>query len=280
MTKAKLGTGVSFKMQHLADIQKDEFRMDWFELLTEEFLVPSKRVSFALEVLKERCPLVLHGVGLSIGSPLPLDFDYLSKVKRLADELDPPWVSDHLSWGQVPGAHFHELLPLPLKKEVADYVVERAKIVQDYLERPFALENVTSYLRAEDEEMEEWEFCSYVVEKSKTHMLLDVNNIYVTARNHRFNPRDYFKRLPWDRIVEIHLAGHLESDGWFLDSHNRPLISEVWDLYKEAWGLAGQPATLVEYDGISQSYSDICVEVAKARELQEEVLHANAALTI
>ncbi len=278
MKRPKLGTGVTFKMSHLPEIQKGALLVDWFELLADHHLVPSKRLSSALEVIKGTYPLVLHCTGLAIGSSTPLNFDYLARVKRLADELDSPWISDHISWGQVPGAHFHDLLPLPHTKEVAEYVAERAKIVQDYLERPFALENVSVYVEAEESQMSEWEFCSYIVEKSQTFMLLDVNNIYVSAHNTGFDYRDYLKDLPWNQIIEIHLAGHTEkttdTGKWIVDSHNRPVRKEVWELYKEAWTRAGQPSTLVEHNGIDQTFPDICEEVRKAKELQEESNYA------
>jgi uncharacterized protein (UPF0276 family) len=178
-----LGIGVSFRVKHLPDIQGTSVPIDWFELITDQFLVETKKNSLALEYLVGRYPIILHGVGLAIGSPMPLDFDYLGKVKELAKRVKAPFVSEHLSWGKVPGANFHELLPLPFTWEVADYVIERAKIVQDYLELPFALENISSYMEAEGKEMSEWDFYSYIVEKSETYMLLDVNNIYVNSKN-------------------------------------------------------------------------------------------------
>lgn len=272
--RPKLGTGISFKMHHLASIQSDQFPIDWLELLTETFLVPTKKISSVLEQLKRRFPLVLHGVGLGIGSAEPLDFDYLSKVKRLANEIDAPWISDHISWGQAPGAHLHELLPLPYTREVADYVIERARVVQDFLERPFALENISSYALVKKGEMKEWEFCSYVIEASQTHMILDVNNIYVVARNLGYDAQEYMNGLPWDRILEIHLAGHSDMGEWIFDTHDCAITKEVWELYRQAWARSGHPATLIEYDGLSQSFDEIAKEVAKAREIQQEALHA------
>ncbi len=246
MSLPKLGIGVAFRMQHFEEIQKSPGLIEWFELFTEHFLEPSQWSTIALDFLSEQYPLVLHGVSLGIGNSTPLDFDYLRKVKALAKRVRAPWISDHLCWGQIPGAHFHDLLPLPFRKDVADYVVERARIVQDYLEIPFALENLSSCVQAEDREMDEWEFYSYVVRQANVYMMLDVNNVYVSSRNIGFDVDQYLASLPYDRIVQVHLAGHSETGEWVMDTHDRPVRDEVWNIYKKVWRLADQPATLLE----------------------------------
>lgn len=264
-------------MEHFAEIQEKEVPIEWFELITDQFLLPAKKSDQMLEYLIGRFPLVLHGVGLGIGSSTPLDFDYLRRVKALARQVGAPWVSDHLCWGQIPGANFHDLLPLPFKKEVADFVIEKAKIVQDFLEVPFALENVSSFYQTDDAEMEEWEFYSYVVEHSNTWMMLDVNNIYVTSRNVGFDPRQYLDALPYERVIQMHLAGHTDNGRWVIDSHDQIVREEVWELYREAWLRANEPATLLEWDENLISFEATCQEALKAKFYQEEVIRAHAA---
>ncbi len=276
MPLPKLDIGVGFRMQHFNEIRKSPVKIGWFELITEHFLIPAKRSSYVLDFLKEKYPLVLHGVSLAIGSSTPIDFAYLELVKKLVREINSPWVSDHLCWGQIPGKHFHDLLPLPFRKDVADYVAERARIVQDYLEVPFALENVSSYVEDEDKEMEEWDFYSYIVEKADIHMMLDVNNIYVSSHNLGFNIDNYLADLPYERILQIHLAGHTEEDGWLIDSHDQPVRNEVWELYERVWLKANQPATLLEWDDHFLSFERTCEEALKAKQFQERIVHASA----
>ncbi len=269
-----LGIGISFRIDHFTEIQKGNVPIDWFELITEDFLSPTKKSSLVLEFLKGKYPLVLHGLSLGIGNSTPLNFEYLKQVKALSREINAPWVSDHLSWGQTPGARFHELLPLPFKKEIADFVVKRARIVQDFLEVPFALENVSSYFQSNNGDMTEWDFYSYVVENSDISMMLDVNNIYVNSNNFDFDPDDYLASLPYERILQIHLAGHLEENGWIFDTHSRPVRKEVWDLYEKVWHRANHPATLLEWDEDCPSFEEACREVLKAKEFQRTVNEA------
>ena len=188
-TIPNLGIGIGLRIPHYEDIFKNKPAIDWFEIISENFMVESGKPLDNLYRILDMYPVVQHGVSLAIGSPDPLDFDYLKKLKALTKITKTPWVSDHLCWGRLPGANFHDLLPLPHTKEVVDYVAERAKIVQDYLELPFALENLSSYVGYKKDEMPEWEFYSAVVEKADIYMMLDVNNIYVSSRNHGFDPK-------------------------------------------------------------------------------------------
>ena len=275
----KLGIGVGFRIDHYPEIKESDTPIEWFELITEQFISPSKKNRQILEFLKGRYPLALHGVDLAIGSSTPLDFNYLKKVKELAKETRSPWVSDHLSWGRMPGANFHDLLPLPFRKDVADFVIEKAKIVQDFLEVPFALENVSSFIQAEDQEMEEWEFYSYVVEKAGIYMMLDVNNVYVTSRNVGFDPEVYLDSLPFEKILQIHLAGHTDLGRWVIDSHDRKVRDEVWEFYRKIWLKADQPATLLEWDTNLLSFDETCKEALKAKQFQQKGADAYAALS-
>jgi len=208
-------------------------------------------------------------VSLAIGSPDPLDFDYLKKLKTLSRLTKTPWISDHLCWGRLAGAHFHDLLPLPYTKEVINYVSERARIVQDYLEVPFALENLSSYVAYKADEMQEWEFYSAIVEKADIYMMLDVNNIYVSSRNHGFAPMDYVNNIPLERVLQIHLAGHRDHGDYIIDTHDDYVCDEVWSLYAEVYPRTGGVSTLLEWDDNFMSFQETWDEAKKAKEFQK-----------
>ena len=214
---------------------------------------------------------VQHGVSLAIGSPDPLDFDYLKRLKALARKTKTPWISDHLCWGRLEGAHYHDLLPLPYTQEVIDYVSERARIVQDYLELPFALENLSSYVAYSQDQMPEWEFYSAVVEKANIYMMLDVNNIYVSSRNHGFQPMHYVDNIPLDRVLQIHLAGHKDCGDYILDTHDNYVCDEVWKLYGEVYPRTKGVSTLLEWDDNLVSFQETWEEALKAKAFQKSL---------
>lgn len=263
-----LGIGIGLRVPHYEDIFRLQPNIDWFEIISENFMVDGGKPLENLEKILERYPVVQHGVSLAIGSPAPLDFDYLKKLKALTRKTKTPWLSDHLCWGHLPGAHFHDLLPLPYTKEVIDYVSERARIVQDYLEIPFALENLSSYVAFNKDAMPEWEFYSQVVEKADIYMMLDVNNIYVSSRNHGFDPREYYQNIPMQRVIQIHLAGHSDFGDYVLDTHDHPVRSEVWQLYGEIYPLTGGVSTLLEWDENLVSFEETWAEALKAKDFQ------------
>lgn len=273
-----LGIGIGLRVPHYEDIFNLQPAIDWFEIISENFMIDAGLPIENLEKILERYPVVQHGVSLAIGSPTPLDFDYLKQLKALTRKTKTPWVSDHLCWGQVPGANFHDLLPLPYTKEVIDYVAERARIVQDYLELPFALENLSSYVAFNQDEMTEWQFYSEVVEKADIYMMLDVNNIYVSSRNHGFNPRDYYQNIPLHRVIQIHLAGHTDYGDYIVDTHDHPVCDEVWKLYGEIYPQTNGVSTLLEWDENFLSFEDTWKEALKAKAFQKELhdLHAMA----
>jgi len=211
------------------------------------FMIEGGKPLENLHRILEHYPVVQHGVSLCIGSSDPLDFDYLKKLKALTKITKTPWVSDHLSWGRLEGAHYHDLLPLPYTQEVIDHVAERARIVQDYLELPFALENLSSYAAFKDDQMPEWEFYSAVVEKADIHMMLDVNNIYVSSVNHGFDPKDYYLNIPMERVLQIHLAGHRNMGDYIIDTHDDYVCDEVWKIYADVYPLTGGVSTLLEF---------------------------------
>ena len=246
--------------------------MDWFEVISENFMVPGGRPLANLERLRDGYRVVPHGVSLAIGSVEPLDTDHLARLRALVDRLDPPWVSDHLCWGRAPGMHVHDLLPLPYTAEAVDLVVERVKRVQGTLERPFALENVSSYMTYRASTMSEADFVTEVVERADCGLLLDCNNVYVSSRNHGFDPEQYIDALPADRVVQMHLAGHTDKGTHVLDTHAEPVCDEVWALYRRAVDRCGRVATLIEWDDAIPSWERLAAEADRARLLRAEVL--------
>jgi len=268
-----LGIGIGLRPIHLREIFASWPPIDWFEIISENFMkggMPLRN----LERILERYPVVMHGVNLAIGSAAPLDWDYLKKLKILAQKTKTPWLSDHLSWGRLPGAHFHDLLPLPRRKEVVDFVAERARIIQDFLEIPFALENISSYANSADDEMPEWEFYSAVLEKADISMMLDVNNIYVSSRNEGFDPKEYYSRLPLERLIQIHIAGHSDAKRYLLDTHDDRVCNEVWEIYREVVQKTNGVSTLLEWDDRFIPLEDTWKEALKAKAYQKQLLHA------
>jgi uncharacterized protein (UPF0276 family) len=266
-----LGIGIGLRPVHFRDIFALWPPVDWFEIISENFMAGGMPVR-NLEKILERYPVVMHGVTLGIGSAAPLDWEYLKKLKALAIKTKTPWLSDHLCWGQLPGMRFHDLLPLPRKKEVVNYVADRARIVQDFLEIPFALENLSSYANFTDDEMTEWEFYAEVVEKGDISMMLDVNNIYVSSRNEGFDAKQYYSNLPLDRVIQIHLAGHTDHGRYLIDTHDHPVCDEVWEIYRQVYQkIQGGVSTLLEWDDQFISFEDTWKEALKAKEFQEGV---------
>lgn len=269
--KPYLGIGIGLRPEHYEEIFSKHPSVDWFEIISENFMDKGGQPLANLEKILERYPVVQHGVSLGIGSPDPLNFDYLKKLKSLSRKTKTPWLSDHLCWGQVKGSHYHDLLPLPFTKATIDYVSERARIVQDFLEIPFALENVSSYVTFTLDEMTEWEFYSAVVEKADIRMMLDVNNIYVSARNHSFDAKEYYSHLPLERVIQIHLAGHTDFGSYCLDTHNQKVKEEVWRLYGEILSIIGPTSTLLEWDADFVSFDETWKEALKAREFCDAI---------
>jgi uncharacterized protein (UPF0276 family) len=266
-----LGIGIGLRPCHYEDIFRDQPDIDWFEIISENFMVDGGKPLENLKKILDRYPVVQHGVTLAIGSPDPLDFAYLKRLKELTRLTKTPWLSDHLCWGRLPGAHYHDLLPLPYTKEVINYVAERARIVQDYLEIPFALENLSSYVAYNSDQMPEWEFYSAVVEKADIYMMLDVNNIYVSSRNHGFEPKKYYENIPLERVVQIHLAGHSDYNDYVLDTHDDYVRNEVWDIYAEVWPRTNGVSTLLEWDDNFISFQQTWEEALKAKKFQKDI---------
>jgi uncharacterized protein (UPF0276 family) len=270
-----LGVGVGFRVPHYATVLTEKPEMDWFEVISENFLVPGGKPLENLAALAAHYRVVPHGVSMSIGGSAPLSASYLTRLSALLDRLSPPWFSDHLCWGGTASLNAHELLPLPMNASVVSHVVERVKRVQDVIGVPFALENVSSYMTFRASTMQEFEFVCEVAEKSDSGILFDVNNIYVSYRNHGTDPDAYVKAMPADRVVQIHVAGHTEKEKYVLDTHAGHVRDEVWDIYRHAISRLGAVSTLVEWDDDIPTWDVLAAEAAKARRIRAEVLSSD-----
>ena len=266
----RLGYGVGLRARHFERIlslldQEKGPGVDWFEIVSENFLDNQGRPRHVLDRIAERTPVVMHGVSLSIGGADPLDFAYLARLKRLADEIGAVWVSDHLCWTGVHGRTTHDLLPMPLTEETLAHVVGRIRTVQDVLERPLVLENPSSYLQFKQDTLTEWDFLARTAESADCGLLLDVNNVFVSAFNHGYDAETYIRALPAERIVQFHLAGHSHQGTHIIDTHDRPVIEPVWRLYERAAERAPHAATLIEWDAALPSYETLVAEADHAR---------------
>ncbi len=269
---AFLGHGVGLRRDHFERVLSGPTRVDWFEAISENFMVEGGRPLDVLTRVRERYPVVLHGVSLSIGSTDRLDESYLADLDALAKRFEPSWVSDHLCWTGVGGRNAHDLLPLPYTEQALDHVVRRVLRVQERLGRPIALENVSSYVAYRHSAMPEWEFLAEVARRSGCGILLDINNIYVSARNHGFDPRDYLQGIPPGKVWQFHLAGHSNKGAYLLDTHDHSIIDEVWALYREAVRRFGPVSSLIEWDDRIPAFERLEEESRRARAIHEETL--------
>jgi uncharacterized protein len=265
LTRPSLGFGLGLRVDHYEAILGDRPPVDWFEVLTENYLVPGGKPLNYLMRIRERYPVVMHGVSLSIGSTAPLDREYLRQVKALAARLEPEWVSDHLCWTGIAGRNTHDLLPLPYTREAVDHVAARVRMVQDVLGRRILLENVSSYVSFRDAPLTEWEFLAEIAERADCLILLDVNNIYVSSVNHQFDPLEYLNAIPPARVQQIHLAGHEDHGDYLVDTHDHPVRDEVWELYASALRRLGPVSTMIERDDHIPPLAELCAELGQAR---------------
>ena len=267
-----LGHGVGLRREHFDRVLDAPTHVDWLEIISENYMVRGGRPLFVLERVRRDYPIVMHGVSLSIGSGDPLDLDYLGELRSLAARFEPAWVSDHLCWTGAGGHNAHDLLPLPYTEEALAHVVERVRAVQDALGRRIALENVSTYLTFTGSTLSEWDFLAEVALQTDCGILLDVNNIYVNAQNHGFDPEKYISALPAERIWQIHLAGHTDRGSHLLDTHSRAVCDAVWDLYRFATKHVGPVASLVEWDEDIPEWETLETESLRAREIQQSVI--------
>jgi len=266
-----LGFGLGLRPQHYQEILSGNPAIDWFEVISENYMIPGGQPLRILEQIRERYPLVMHGVSLSIASTVPLDTEYLTALKRLADRVEPKWISDHLCWTGVHGVNLHDLLPVPYTQEALDHVVDRVSQVQDFLGRRLTLENVSSYVTFGQSEMTEWEFVTEVANRADCWLLFDVNNVYVSAFNHGFSTDEFLHGVPQDRIVQFHVAGHSHEEGHIVDTHDHPVCGEVWDFYREAVTHFGPVSTMIERDDNIPPLAEVVAELDIARQIAREV---------
>lgn len=276
LTRPSLGFGLGLRVDHYEAVLADRPPVDWFEVLTENYLVPGGKPLDYLMRIRERYPLAMHGVSLSIGSTAPLDREYLRQVKALARRVEPEWVSDHLCWTGVAGRNTHDLLPLPYTREAVDHVVARVRTVQDVLERRILLENVSSYVSFRDAPLTEWQFLAEIAERADCLILLDVNNIYVSSVNHEFDPLEYLNAIPPARVQQIHLAGHEDHGDYLVDTHDHPVRGAVWELYASAVRRCGAVSTMIERDDRIPPLAELTAELEEARTVARRALAQGA----
>ena len=272
ITYPALGFGLGLRVPHYDAILATRPAVDWFEVLTENYLVPGGRPLHYLQRIREHYPLAMHGVSLSIGSSAPLNRDYLRELKSLAQRIEPAWISDHLCWTGVAGRNTHDLLPLPYTEEALAMVVERVSTVQDFLGRRILLENVSSYVEFRDSDLTEWQFLAEIAVRADCLILLDVNNIYVSAVNHEFDPLEYLNAIPAGRVQQIHLAGHEDHGAYLIDTHDHPVPDPVWELYGAAVRRLGRVSTMIERDDHIPPLEELCAELERARALCSSAL--------
>jgi len=271
-----LGFGLGLRPAHYEGVLNGTPAIDWFEAITENYLVPGGKPIDNLARVRERWPLVLHGVSLSIGSTAPLDFDYLRAVRDLARRFEPRWISDHLCWTGTDGLNLHDLLPLPYTDEAIRHVARRVSEVQDFLGQRILLENVSSYVNFATSQLTEWEFVTHVCGESDCLLLLDVNNVYVSSINHGFDPISYLDGVPIERVRQFHLAGHHDHGTHIIDTHDAPIVDPVWQLYEHALHRFGPVATLIERDDNIPPLADLLAELDQARRIAANTLDAAA----
>ncbi|HZW88404.1 MAG TPA: DUF692 domain-containing protein [Myxococcaceae bacterium] len=267
-----LGHGIGLRAKHFPDLLEQGRRADWFEVISENFLNVGGRPRAVLEAVRRDRPVVLHGVSLSVGSVDPLDTGYLRDLRALADAVEPAWVSDHLCWGTFGRHNAHDLLPLPLTEESLTHVVSRVSEVQELLGRRILLENVSSYLTYTSSTLAEWDFLAEVARRADCLILLDVNNVYVSAINHGFDPAEYLRGIPVDRVAQFHLAGHQDLGTHLLDTHDAAVPDPVWALYRDAVRRFGRVSTLVEWDDHIPPLDEVLAEAERARAFEKAVL--------
>ncbi len=265
------GYGLGLRTEHFDAVLNENPDVDWFEIISENFMVAGGKPRHYLDSIRSRYPLAMHGVSLSIGSTDPLDIDYLGELKQLASHVEPIWISDHLCWTGTGGINSHDLLPLPYTEQAIVHVVSRIGQVQEFLGREILIENVSTYVSFANAEMEEAAFLSEIAHRSGCRILLDVNNIYVSSRNHGFDADAYVAALPAERIWQIHLAGHSDYGDYVIDTHDHPVRDEVWALYARTLERIGQVTTMIERDDHIPPLAELVAELDQARRIGKAV---------
>jgi uncharacterized protein (UPF0276 family) len=269
-----LGFGLGLRPIYYRELLESRPNVDWLEIITENFLVPGGRPLAMLECIRAEYPVVMHGVSMSLASTDPLDIDYLKALKKLADRIEPRWISDHLCWTGVHGVNLHDLLPVPYTFEALQHVVDRISRVQDFLGRRIAIENASTYAAFPESEMDEWTFVREMAERADCWLLVDVNNIYVSAFNHGFDEHQFVDAIPAERVVQLHLAGHSDAGTHRIDTHDQPICGDVWTLYERACRQFGEISTMIERDDNFPPFDELVAELDRARSLSAAVVHS------
>jgi len=274
MTRPFLGFGLGLRTDHYQHIIAHKPAVDWFEILSENYMVPGGKPLANLDAIRQDYPMVMHGVSMSIGSTDPLNLNYLDKLKTLIDRVEPAWVSDHLCWTTVDHINSHDLLPLPYNEAAIQHIVERIQTVQDYIGREILIENLSSYVTYHNSDMTEWQFVNEIARRSGCFLLVDINNIFVSANNHHFEPRDYIDGIDSDRVMQFHLAGHSYHGDMIIDTHDHPVCDSVWDLYQYALQRYGAVSTMIERDDNIPPFDELREELTQAETLARQTLPA------
>ena len=272
-----LGYGLGLRKEHYETVLAERPAVDWFEIISENYMVEGGKPLDYLSRIREHYPMVMHGVSLSIGSTEPLDFDYLKRLKALIQRVQPAWFSDHLCWTGVHGVNLHDLMPLPYTEETLQHVADRVSRVQDYMGRRMLLENVSSYVSFSASQMSEWEFLRAVAERADCLILLDINNIHVSAFNHNFDPCSYLAAMPGERVWQIHLAGHTRENNLLIDTHDHPVAEPVFELYAAAVQKFGRVSTMIERDDNIPPLPELLAELEQVRDIAEAQFEKPAA---
>jgi uncharacterized protein (UPF0276 family) len=265
------GFGLGLRTPHYQDFTSAPQRVDWLEIITENYLVDGGKPLHYLDRIRRDYPMVMHGVSLSIGSTDPLDLDYLAQVRQLAQRIEPAWISDHICWTGTGSMNLHDLLPLPYTRQSLEHLVARVGQVQDFLGRPLVLENPSTYVSFQCDELVEWEFVGELVRRSGCELLLDVNNVYVSSVNHGFAPRDYIDAVPGAAVRQIHLAGHEDHGDYIIDTHDHAIVDPVWDLYAYTLQRIGWVPTMIERDDDIPPLAELIEELDEARRIAAAV---------
>lgn len=269
-----LGFGLGLRTDHYKHIIDHKPAVDWFEILSENYMVPGGKPLANLDKIRQDYPMVMHGVSMSIGSTDPLNTTYLDKLKILIDRVEPAWISDHLCWTTVDHTNSHDLLPLPYNEAAITHIVNRIQAVQDYLGREILIENLSSYVTYHDSVVTEWEFVNEIARRSGCYLLVDINNIFVSANNHHFDPKDYIDGIDSDRVMQFHLAGHSYHGDMIIDTHDHPVCDSVWDLYRYALRRYGAVSTMIERDDDIPPFETLRAELAQAELIARQTLTA------
>ena len=272
MTRPFLGFGLGLRHDHYNDVLEQKPDVDWFEILSENYMVPGGKPLYFLDRIRQDYPMVMHGVSMSIGSTDPVNYDYLAKLKQLIERVEPMWVSDHLCWTSVDHTNSHDLLPLPYNEATISHIVERIDAVQQYLGHEILIENLSSYVTYHNSQMTEWEFLNQIAQRSGCYILLDINNIFVSAHNHHFAPLDYLQGIDPDRVMQFHLAGHSYSGDMIIDTHDHDVCDPVWQLYAKALRRFGAVSTMIERDDNIPPFQQLRNELRIAEKIACEVL--------